>query len=132
VGGAGVSREDFHGQSAAQRAHDDAYPYDDANEALAERIDQLAAEYAADDAKLREAEEWVAGTFDGSHYSEITLALFDLHETDADRLIGSDLLTRLYRLAATEHAAMTKKLAEMAEEDVADEDRAWASQEKAA
>ncbi len=127
-----MSREDFHGQAAAQRSHDSDNGIDDANEARSERIDQLAAEYAADDAKLREAEEWVAGTFDGSHYSEITLALFDLHETDADRLIGSDLLTRLYRLAATEHAAMTEKLAEMAAEDVADEDRAWASQEKAA
>ena len=98
---------------------------DDAEEARAERIEELLAEYAEDDAKLREAEEWIAGSFDGSHYTALSLALFGLHKTSPDKLIGSGVLQKLYELAKVEHAAMRARLVEMAEEQVsADEESA--------
>jgi hypothetical protein len=87
-------------------------------ELRAEMVDDLYAQYADDDAKRREAEEWVAGTFDGSHYTDLTLALFDLHNTDPDKLLGSGVLTRLYHLAKVEHTALAAKLREMAEQAV--------------
>lgn len=91
---------------------------DEKEEARAEAIAELAAEYADDPAKLKEAEEWVAGTFDGDHYSALTLALHQLHHTDPSALAGSDLLTTLYQLAKVEAAAMDAKLLEMATDDV--------------
>ena len=90
-------------------------------EALAERAAELADEYRDDPAKCREAEEWVAGTFEGDHYTEVTLALHRLHYTDPSDLMGTDLLTQLYRLAKVEAAAMDARLLEMAEEAASDE-----------
>ena len=58
---------------------------------------QTGRRYRQDDAKLREAEEWVAGSFDSSHYTDLTLALFALHNTDPDKLAGSDLLAGCMR-----------------------------------
>lgn len=94
-----------------------------AEEALAERAAELADEYRDDPAKCREAEEWVAGTFEGDHYTEVTLALHRLHYTDPTDLMSTDLLTQLYRLAEVEAAAMDAKLLEMAEEAASDEVR---------
>jgi len=84
------------------------------DERRAEFIRARVAELSDDEASLRAAEEWTAGTFDGSHYSEVTLALFALHRTDPDKLEGSAVLTRLYRLAKTEHAALEQQLRLMA------------------
>ena len=89
-------------------------------ELIAARIEQM----SDDPASLRAAEEWVAGTFDGQHYTDVTLALFALHETDPDKLPGSDVLTRLYRLARVEHEAMQKQLRTMAEAELDREDAA--------
>ena len=88
---------------------------EEAAERREEAVADLLAIYQADDAKLREAEEWVAGSFDSSHYTELTLALFALHNTDPDKLAGSDLLARLYALAKVEATAMNEQLAGMAE-----------------
>ena len=93
---------------------------DESADILGERIDALARDYRSDPEKLREAEEWVAGTFDGSHYTEVTLALYALHHGDANKLIGSDLLTTLYRLAKVEALAMDAQLEEMARREVED------------
>ena len=84
----------------------------------AQAIAELAAEYADDPAKLKEAEEWIAGTFEGDHYTDVTLALHRLHHTDPSALMGSELLTTLYRLAKVEASAMDAKLLEMATDDV--------------
>ena len=92
-----------------------------AEEALSERAAELADEYRDDPAKCREAEEWVAGTFEGDHYTEVTLALHRLHYTNPSDLMGTDLLTQLYRLAEVEAEAMDAKLLEMAEEAASDE-----------
>lgn len=89
-----------------------------ANELRAEMVDDLVRQYADDPDKLAEAESWIAGTFDASHYAEITLALFALHNTDPDKLLDSPVLPRLYQLAKVEHAAMDAKLREMAEMEV--------------
>ena len=80
-----------------------------------EAVAELADEYRQDDKKLRGAEEWVAGSFDGSHYTDVTLALHALHHTDPDRLLGSDLLARLYALARVEAAAIDEQIDSMAE-----------------
>ena len=92
---------------------------EDRAEEAAERREEAVADllviYQADDDKRREAEEWTAGTFDGSHYTDLTLALHELHHTAPDRLLGSDLLMRLYRLAKDEAAALDAQLRSMAE-----------------
>ena len=62
------------------------------------------------DSKLREAEEWIAGTFDGDYYAALHIALYELHSTHADDLKGSKVLETLYRLANVTHAAMTVEL----------------------
>lgn len=80
---------------------------EEADEARAEMIDDLHSRFVADDDKRREAEEWTAGTFDESHYTDLTLALHELHH--------SDLLMRLYRLAKDEAAALDAQLRSMAE-----------------
>ena len=95
---------------------------DEAAEFRAESIAALADEYESDDDKLRAAEEWVSGTHDGSHYTDLTLALFDLHLTDPDKLMASGLLPRLYALAKVEYLAMRKQLEQMAAEDIAAQD----------
>ena len=105
--------------SAAQAALDHAYPYDDtaeeAEEQRAEGIAELFASYQRNDAKRAEAEEWTAGTFDSSHYAEVTLALHEFHHMSADKFDGSDLQTRLYRLARVEAMALDEHLRAMAE-----------------
>jgi hypothetical protein len=63
------------------------------------------------EAKLREAEESIAGTFDGDYYADLHIALYELHTTHSDDLSGSKLLETLYRLANTTHAAMSVELA---------------------
>lgn len=90
----------------------------DLAEVRAERADALAAQYRRDPAKCREAEQWVAGTFDGEHYAALTLALHELHYTDPSLLPGSDLLTTLYRLAVVEAGALDAQLLSMAEDDL--------------
>ena len=89
-----------------------------------EYIDARVAEYADDEATLRAAEEWTAGTFDGSHYTDLTLALFALHRTDPDKLESSGLLPRLYRLAKVEHDALQQQLRLMAADEWEREDAA--------
>lgn len=80
-----------------------------------ELIDSIAADWAKDDAKRREAEEWTAGTFDGDHYTEVTLAMDELHRLGA----RPDVLEKLHRLAKVESDALQSKLREMAEAEVA-------------
>ena len=105
--------------SAAQRQYDNAYDSGrEADERIAEASEELADKYRNNPEKCREAEEWVAGTFEGDHYTDVTLALHQLHHTDPSALMGSDLLTTLYQLAKVEAAAMDAKLLEMATEAV--------------
>ena len=90
----------------------------EADERIAEASEELADQYRNNPEKCREAEEWVGGTLGDGHYSALTLALHQLHHTDPSALVGSDLLTTLYRLAAVEAAAMDAKLLELATDDV--------------
>ena len=85
-------------------------------QARSEAIDRIVDEYRADPKKLREAEEWTAGSFEDSHYTEVSLALHALHNTDPDKLLGSDVLATLYRLAKVDHEAIEARLWDMAEE----------------
>jgi hypothetical protein len=82
-----------------------------------EAIDKLVTQYRANPAKLREAESWTAGTFDGEHYTAVSLALYALHNIEPDKLLGSDALADLYRLARVDHDALESKLRDMAEDE---------------
>ncbi|WP_312252745.1 hypothetical protein [Stenotrophomonas sp.] len=88
-------------------------------EHLAEQAQALANSYRTDPAKLREAEEQTAGTFSGTHYTEVSLALHRLHHTDPADLIGSGALEDLYRLAKVEAAAIDAELLALALQQVA-------------
>lgn len=83
-----------------------------------EQIDARVAELRQDPAKLREAEEWTAGSFDGEHYTAVSLALHALHRIDPADLLGSDALANLYRLAKVDHEAIEAQLYEMATADL--------------
>ncbi|HHA2629422.1 TPA: hypothetical protein ACOEOK_000864 [Stenotrophomonas maltophilia] len=85
----------------------------------AEKAADLAKAYRTDPAKLREAEELTAGTFSGTHYTEVSLALHRLHHTDPADLLGSSVLETLYQLAKPEAAAIDAQLLEMALQQVA-------------
>ena len=95
---------------------------DESEEARAERIAERAAEYAEDDAKRREAEGWIAGQFDGEFYTDLTLALYDLHTTAPSDLLGTQTLTRLYELAKAVASKMDPELERMAADDLDMED----------
>jgi hypothetical protein len=81
----------------------------------AEAIDEIVEEYRDDLNKLAEAEEWIAGSLDCSHYSAVSLALYALHGRSPESLVGSDVLATLYRLAKVDHDAIEARLLEMAE-----------------
>lgn len=98
---------------------------DDAAEVRAERATALAEQYRDDPEKCNEAEQWVADDFDSEHYAAVTVALHQLHHTDPSHLLGTELLTTLYRLAKVVAEPMDAKLYEMAEQAVVDaEDQA--------
>ena len=102
-------------------AYDTWKTYDAEGERAAERgeaIDRLVDEYRADPKKLREAESWTAGSFDGEHYTAVSLALHALHRIDPADLLGSDALANLYRLARVDHEAIEAQLYEMATVDL--------------
>ena len=61
-----------------------------------------------------EADTWWAGSLDGDQYSEMESALADLHTVDATKLLDSDVLTRLYRLAKVCHEKRDAELRLMA------------------
>lgn len=88
-------------------------------ELAGEQAAELAESFRSNPAACREAEQWVAGTFDGEHYTDVTLALHQLHHTDPSDLIDSPLLAKLYELAAVEAAAMDEQLLEAALQQVA-------------
>ncbi len=103
----------------AQRSWDDQEDPRFEQEHRAEQAAELAKAYRTDPAKLREAEELTAGTFSGTHYTEVSLALYRLHHTDPADLMGSGALQDLYRLARDEAAALDAQLLEMALQQVA-------------
>ena len=98
---------------AAAFAYENAYPYDDAAEARAERMDQMVLDYLADADKVAEADDWTDGTQSGEHYSELERAMADLHTVHPSDLLGSDVLVRLYRLAKVHSEARKDQIQEM-------------------
>lgn len=103
----------------AQRSWDDQEDPRLEQEYRAEQAADLAKAYRTDPAKLREAEELTAGTFSGTHYTEVSLALHRLHHTDPADPMGSGVLLDLYRLARDEAAAIDAQLLELALQQVA-------------
>lgn len=85
-----------------------------ADEAREEAIDALLSDANWRAAHEREAEQWTAGTFEGEHYTEVTLALDALHREGATAAV----IERLHRLARVESMALSEKLREVAENEV--------------
>ena len=102
---------------AAAFAYDNAYPYDDAAEARAERMDQMVLDYMADADKVAEADDWIDGSQSGEHYSELERAMADLHAVHPSDLLGSDVLVRLYRLAKVHGEARKDQIRLMVEQE---------------
>ena len=102
---------------AAAFAYDNAYPYDDAAEARAERMDQMVMDYLADADKVAEADDWIDGCQSGEHYSELERAMADLHAVHPSDLLGSDVLARLYQLAKVPGEARLAQLREMVQRE---------------
>lgn len=66
-------------------------------------------------ANIRAAADYTDGTQDESHYTDLSLALYDLHGTDPDKIASTDVLTRLYKLAKTRAATINAELETRAE-----------------
>lgn len=79
--------------------------------------ESVLAQFRGDASKVREADENWSGTLDGRQYSEIESSLADLHGIDADKLIGSDALARVLRMAKVCADAREAELRRMAEEE---------------
>ena len=94
----------------------------EASEVREERIDELAAQYAADPAMVAEADEWIRGEQSESHYDALESAMADLADTEPADLLGSEVLERLYRLARVHGATRRQQLREMAEEAISREE----------
>lgn len=80
-----------------------------------ERAAALLEEYRSDPDKVREADESRFGCLAVSQYDEIETALADLHGIDADKLIGSDALVRVLRMAKLCAEARERELRKMAD-----------------
>jgi hypothetical protein len=105
-----VKQEKAMNTNYARISRNDDEPVDDEADWIAER----AAELAQTEAIRKEADEWLDGTFDGEHYSEVERALADLHEVEPSDLLGSSVLERLYRLAKVHGEARKAKALELA------------------
>ena len=89
-----------------------------ADERRDEWIDSLLADESWCAAHVKDADENVDGTHDGNWYSDAERALADLSGIDADKLLGSDVLARLYRLAEVANEARKSEMRAIAEAEV--------------
>ncbi len=85
--------------------------FSDSDDAYGEFIDA----FKADPANIRAAADYTDGTQDESHYTDLSLALYDLHGTDPDKIASTDVLTRLYQLAKARAATINAELETRAE-----------------
>lgn len=84
-------------------------------EARDDLVLDLVAAYSRLPAKIAEADLWADGMQSGEHYSAVERALADLHAVEPADLLGSDVLSRLYRLARVHAAARSEQIQIMAE-----------------
>lgn len=101
---------------AAQVSYDNMCPPDDSARDTA--IDALLSDKAWRAKQTPVADEWCDGMHDGAWYGLAERRLADLHELPDDKLIGSDLLAGLRRLAAVAAGMREEKLREIAVEAV--------------
>ncbi|ALA82138.1 hypothetical protein I5U59_04165 [Stenotrophomonas maltophilia] len=85
-----------------------------------ERVAELAVGYRSNPDMCREAASWTAGTLGGRYYTDLQLVLHRLHHTHPADLMGTELLTQLYRLARVEGEALDAQLVQLARMAVAD------------
>jgi hypothetical protein len=97
-------------------SHPNSPNYDDSRE---EAIDALLDDPTWVAANKAEADEWADGMLDGDQYSQMQVALADLHDVEPDKLPGSAVLERLYALAKICHGERAKRLRDMATAEVA-------------
>lgn len=81
-------------------------------------IDRMLADPTWRQANVEKADEWADGMQSGEHYTALEIAMADLSEVPAERLIGSDALATVLRLAAVHGEARKKYLREMAEAEI--------------
>lgn len=105
---------------AAQRSLDNQEDPRFEAEYAEERIAELAVSYRSNPDTCREATSWTAGTLGGRYYTDLQLALHRLHHTHPADLMGTELLTQLYRLARVEGEALDAQLVMLARVAVAD------------
>ncbi|WP_223485288.1 hypothetical protein [Stenotrophomonas indicatrix] len=86
-----------------------------------ERIAELGASYRSNPDMCREAASWTAGTLGGRYYTDVQLALHKLHHTHPADLMGTELLSQLYRLARVEGEALDAQLVELARVGMAEQ-----------
>lgn len=103
-------------QRSAQRSYDGQSEIEDV---VGEVAADLARDFIHDEQMCIEAHQWVAGSLSDSHYTDVSLALHQLHHMDPADLLGSALLERLYALAAVEAEAIDEQLLELAVQQVA-------------
>ena len=92
--------------------------YDGRWEDRDDAIDALVVRWMDDPAMVAKADEWNDGAFEPEHYTEVQRALADLGEVAADKLVGSDALATVLRLASLHADARNARLREMAEGQV--------------
>ena len=72
----------------------------------------------AQERKITVEKELLDGTFSPEHYTAVERALADLSEVPTDRLIGSDALAKVLRLAAIHGEARDRELRDLAASQV--------------
>ncbi|HHW4679850.1 MAG TPA: hypothetical protein ACQGQH_10595 [Xylella sp.] len=90
-------------------------------EVLWERVDAKVQAFLSDPDKIAEADAWAAGGLSAVHYNALETAMADLDAMPPDRLIGSALLERLYRLAKPHGQARLEHLHFLAQQEIQDE-----------
>ena len=87
---------------------------EESDERLEEAIESLLCSRAWRTAHVQTADELLDGTFSPEHYTAVERALADLSEVPTDRLIGSDALAKVLRLAAIHGEARDRELRDLA------------------
>lgn len=94
---------------------------------IEDRTDELLAEFRQNPDLIEAADveagcEWFGGW---EPKAEVQALFAELHTKAPDDLIGSDLLTRLYRMARQAHTNREAQLRKLAEEHAEREDAQW-------
>lgn len=97
----------------------------ESDDRIAERVEELEAEIAADRARVIALDVEQSELLDGEQYEAIFTALADLDGKEPADLLGSDLLATLYRLAKPLAAMREQAITEAAQDQAERESSDW-------